>query len=83
MKRPDWTEEIWAKWKWVEQTFDGVDWSSVDDSANYFYPRPFVDEWNRESPYEGFVYTARPSKGGQKTVWLTQWNPSIGEGPTT
>ena len=28
--------------------------------ANYFEPRPWVDEYNRGSPYEGFCYTVQP-----------------------
>ncbi len=48
-----WTPEIIAKWNGV---VDGRPEGRVI-SANYYTPRPYVDEWNRGSSTEGFVYT--------------------------
>ncbi len=59
-KPAEWTPAIWAKW----HTFlDAVDPKHVVGvtvlDANYFVPRPRVDEYNRGSREEGFVYTIR------------------------
>jgi len=52
----DWPPEVWAKW----HTFaEHADPKLTDDpvrGANYFTPRPYVDEYNTGSRDEGFVY---------------------------
>ena len=32
------------------------------ESANYFTPRPAVDEWNKASNVEGFTYIVSPGR---------------------
>jgi len=51
-----WTAGIWALWHMVA---DDADPKLTDDQvlrANYFTPRPYVDEYNTGSREEGFVY---------------------------
>jgi hypothetical protein len=41
--------------------------------ANRFTPRPYRDEWNRGSPYEGFVYVV--DRGCERDVAFVKWIP--------
>lgn len=52
----EWTDEIKLKWKGATKTWPPDDVTHVTH-ANYFTPRPYVDEYNRGSKEEGFVYT--------------------------
>lgn len=52
-KEQEWTPEIWKIW---ESTAEGRPEGRITD-ANYFTPRPAVDEYNRGSKDEGFTYT--------------------------
>ena len=47
-----WTHEIWEKWNALWDTPS----ESVISEANYFTPRPYVDEYNTGSNDEGFTY---------------------------
>jgi hypothetical protein len=53
----DWSEEIWRWWYTVADTADPKLTTSEVYDANYFTPRPYVDEYNRGSRECGFVYT--------------------------
>lgn len=48
-----WTPEIQAKW---EASAKGRPEGRITQ-ANYFTPRPYVDEYNAGSSVEGFTYT--------------------------
>lgn len=55
----EWTEEIWKLWYTYVDHADRkmYDRIGVPHQANYFTPRPYVDEYNRGSKTRGFVYT--------------------------
>jgi hypothetical protein len=54
--KAEWTDAIRAMWaQVVSMHFDG-ETRNVED-ANYYTPRPYVDEYNRGSYDSGFVYT--------------------------
>lgn len=38
--------------------------------ANYFAPRPYVDEYNRGSNREGFTYTVQPGNHVCQKTWI-------------
>lgn len=45
--------------------------------AGFFRPRPWVDEYNRGSPYFGFTYTVfRAGRVHDRDVAYVQWLPS-------
>jgi hypothetical protein len=50
-----WTADIWRKWNAV--TAEPTMPEGKVTSANYFTPRPYVNEYDRGSDKEGFVYT--------------------------
>lgn len=52
----EWTPEIWAKWHTVADDADPKYTGERVTSANYYTPRPYVDEYNRGSREEGFTY---------------------------
>jgi hypothetical protein len=55
-KAADWTPAIWKRWYTVADEADPK-WIDVPVfRANYFTPRPAVDEYNRGSREEGFVF---------------------------
>lgn len=55
-KDAPWTPEIKKKWKLVIAAhFDGETRAVLD--ANYYTPRPYVDQYNSGSREEGFTYT--------------------------
>lgn len=60
-----WSPEILALW---QAKLAGKDWSRPVTHANYFTPRPAVDEYNRGSDREGFVYTL-----AGRDVCILQW----------
>ena len=73
-KDAEWTDEIREKWEAVK-----ADWKPAKPpepqfpvyyvwSCNYFRPRPYVDEYNRGSPDEGFVYTTSDRKVWQSII---------------
>jgi len=53
----DWPGDVWAKWYTVANEADPKLTTEDVSTANYFTPRPYVDEYNRGSREEGFVYT--------------------------
>lgn len=62
----EWPEDVWAKWR---KAMDGLP-ELPTLSANYYTPRPYVDEWNRGRDTSGFVYTI--VKDGHPTVCTVQ-----------
>ena len=66
--KPDvWTDDILRLWHThVCPKFAPGETCS---EANYFTPRPYVDEWNRGSNKAGFVYTVQPGN----RVGLVEW----------
>lgn len=65
-KEASWPFEVQAKW---EGTAHIRSLGTIVD-ANYFTPRPYVDEWNRGSRDEGFTYTVHPpGSAGVPQVW--------------
>jgi hypothetical protein len=69
-KAAEWTDEIRAKWEAATQDAPPPFDAQLVLSANYFTPRPYVDEYNRGSQDEGFVYTMkRPNGAGVPGVW--------------
>jgi hypothetical protein len=68
--RAPWDERIQALWdERVAPLFaDGETCSH----ANYFSPRPYVDEYNRATRFEGFCYTVQPGY----RVCIKEWFPS-------
>jgi hypothetical protein len=51
-KPAEWSPEVWALWAemMVAKEPERV------EKANYYTPRPYVDEYNRGSDKKGFVY---------------------------
>lgn len=49
----EWTLEIRAKW---DAVMLGVEDPTPVSGANYFTPRPYVDQYNRGSRTTGFTY---------------------------
>jgi hypothetical protein len=67
----EWTAEIWQRWHTFADEADPK-WRDVTVStANYFTPRPYVDEYNRGSHKAGFVYVLQPGN----RVCFTEWTP--------
>lgn len=67
--KAEWSPEIWQLW----HTFaDGCDpkltANGTVEAANYFTPRPYVDEYNRGSRETGFVYTLGFAQGAHRRV---------------
>ena len=56
-----WPAAIWRLWNTHADACDPKLTVLTVVAANYFTPRPYVDEYNRGSGEEGFVYTvSRP-----------------------
>ena len=72
-KPADWTPEIWQLWHTLAEKADpkAFDFAKVE-RANYYTPRPYVDQYNRGSEYEGFTYVV-VGTDGYKHVWQSQW----------
>ena len=51
-----WSPKVWELWRGITQRWDGP---VLIYRVNYFTPRPWENEYDRGSPEEGFVYTAR------------------------
>lgn len=63
-KPAPWTPEIETLWEsFAEERPEGI-----VSSTNYFTPRPHVDEYNRASPYHGFVYIVG------REVFMKRWD---------
>lgn len=88
-KPGEWPERVERLWKEKVLFGDG----ETCERANWFTPRPFVDEYNQGSKTEGFVYTVNPGRRvavrewtacfpGQKTCVVCgkpyQIHPSLG-----
>jgi hypothetical protein len=74
-KEAAWTSEIESLWQErVVRTGGRHFMESEVRRANYFTPRPPVDEWNRGSAEEGFVYT-HPNRDGHLNVFVVEWKP--------
>ncbi len=63
-KASDWTPEIWELWSLLTLSCGRV------LQANYFTPRPYVDEYNRGDPCWGFVYVCWNNTTLTRQVWL-------------
>ena len=52
-----WPEDVLVKWRarWIA-TGDERQYEGTVSYCNYYTPRPYVDEYNRGSRKEGFVY---------------------------
>ena len=51
-KEAEWPREVWDLWESLaDGRPDGKVWR-----ANYYTPRPYVDEYNRGSTAHGFTY---------------------------
>lgn len=75
-KPADWAEEIYKLWYTVAEGADPKMFSfDRVERANYYTPRPAVDEYNRGSEYEGFTYTII-GDDGYPHVWQVQWKPT-------
>ena len=67
-----WTNEIFVAWsKHVVPLFKEGETCS---DANYFTPRPYVDEYNKGSPYYGFTYTVQPKNDVAQVRWKLNEN---------
>jgi hypothetical protein len=60
-KAAPWTPDIWAKWHTFADVADPKLTNLTVMEANYFKPRPYVDEYNRGSRDEGFTFVWRTS----------------------
>jgi hypothetical protein len=69
-----WPEEIQQLWHTRVENADPK-WLNVKiEYANYFTPRPYVDEYNRGSRQAGFTYTVRKvESAGVPSVWQCAW----------
>jgi hypothetical protein len=67
-KDAEWTPEIWEKWN---RTMAGIKDQRPVTRSNYFTPRPYVDEYNSGSDYEGFTYVRKAWPIDQ--VFQVQW----------
>lgn len=65
----DWTPEIWEKWDKREDLTDKTDQPLVVLTANYYTPRPYVDDYSRGSTKEGFTFVI-----GSR-VYFHEWTP--------
>jgi hypothetical protein len=65
----EWSEEIRAKWHTFADAADPKLMRGVVLSANYYTPRPYVDEYNRGSGEEGFVYSIKLPDRELPYVW--------------
>lgn len=59
-KEADWTPEIQALFDHMIESHGGLQEGESIEQANYFTPRPYVDEYNRGSHLWGFIYTLQP-----------------------
>ena len=65
-RQSEWTDDIWKEWNTRVQP--RLDEREVTARwANYYTPRPAVDEYNRGSDHYGFTYTVG------REVWVCQW----------
>jgi hypothetical protein len=63
-----WTPEILALWdKRVAPRFKEGERCST---ANYFTPRPYVDQYNRGSNRAGFTYVVQPGNHVCQETWI-------------
>ena len=66
-KDAEWNDEIRQEWATrVAPLFKDDETCSY---ANYFTPRPYVDEYNQGSDRYGFTYTVQP----ENSVCFLQW----------
>jgi len=63
-----WTPEITDEWsKRVSPLLKGNEWCS---HANYYTPRPYVDEYNTGSDHYGFLYVMQPGNRVCFVSWV-------------
>ena len=75
-----WTEEIWKLWYTFADTADPKFSQAKVERANYYTPRPKVDQYNCGSEYEGFTYVLI-GDDGHKHVWQVQWKGTNDRAP--
>ena len=63
-KEADWTPYILDLWKSLVEWRIKATQETITD-ANYYEPRPYVDQYNRGTNTEGFVYTIN----GRHVCW--------------
>lgn len=69
-KDAEWSALLWMLWYTFADATDPK-WKDVTvSSANYYTPRPYVDEYNRGNNKAGFTYILQP---GNKVAYV-QWN---------
>lgn len=64
----DWPPEVWTKWHTAADCADPKFYVGEVTTANYFTPRPYVDQYNRGDRKEGFTYTIRRPNGYDQEV---------------
>lgn len=70
-----WDEEILKEWK--DRVAPRFKRGETCEAANFYRPRPWVDEYNRGSPYYGFTYTVCVAdRVYGRDVAYVQWLPS-------
>ena len=69
-----WTDEIQKEWN--DRISPLFRKGQSCPYANYYRPRPKVDEYNLGSAYFGFTYTVCDHVKGTRDVCQTQWLPS-------
>lgn len=65
----EWSREIWQKWYDHVETNKSprlYDSHGVVSEANYFTPRPYVDQYNQGDLKEGFTFTVGSFLSGYK-----------------
>lgn len=68
----EWTREIWQLWYTHALDIDPKYQTGQVTRANYFTPRPAVDEYNRGSNKAGFTYTVMDA-GRNPHVYQVSW----------
>jgi len=70
-KRKEWPQEVKDMWRQAQETMDADVRELPISAANYFTPRPYVDQYNRGDPRHGFTYTVQERKVYQVTWRVT------------
>lgn len=66
-KHASWNDRPDIQALWEEKVMTKLKEGEWVTTANYYEPRPYVDEYNRGSNREGFVYTLQP--GNHVCYW--------------
>lgn len=66
-----WPDDVRALW--IAKVEPKLNEHLSVERANYFAPRPYVDEYNTGSNKAGFVYTVTDVRNGKREVWRSEW----------